>query len=101
MPVKAKAPLRYQLERRLLVALRRNIHHNVLGRVLTRARFDSTCCCGTEQPYSGAARFGSLKMSRSSNVRPAVSSMRQSADSIKPHAPGRCRSLKKAHLAAR
>jgi Sulfotransferase family len=37
--VKAKAPLRYQLERRLLVALRRNIHHNALGRVLTRARF--------------------------------------------------------------
>jgi hypothetical protein len=39
VPVKAKAPLRYQLERRLLVALRRNIHHNALGRVLTRARF--------------------------------------------------------------
>jgi hypothetical protein len=37
--VKAKAPLRYQLERRLLVALRRNIHRNALGRVLTRARF--------------------------------------------------------------
>ncbi len=39
VPVKAQAPLRYQLERRLLVALRRNIHHNALGRVLKRARF--------------------------------------------------------------
>jgi len=30
---------RYRLERKLLVALRRNIHHNKLGRVLKRARF--------------------------------------------------------------
>lgn len=39
VPVKAQAPLRYRLERRALVALRRNIHHNALGRVLQRVRF--------------------------------------------------------------
>jgi len=39
VPVKAQAPLRYAIERRLLVALRRNIHQNALGRVLKRARF--------------------------------------------------------------
>jgi sulfotransferase family protein len=39
VPVKPGAPLRYALERRLLVALRRNIHQNALGRVLKRARF--------------------------------------------------------------
>jgi hypothetical protein len=39
VPVKQKAPLRYVLERRLLVALRRNIHHNRLGRLLKRLRF--------------------------------------------------------------
>jgi hypothetical protein len=39
VPAKAQAPLRYRVERRVLVALRRNIHHNALGRVLTRARF--------------------------------------------------------------
>ncbi len=39
VPVKQKAPLRYALERRLLVALRRNIHRNRLGRVLKRLRF--------------------------------------------------------------
>jgi hypothetical protein len=39
VPVKTRAPLRYQLERRLLVAVRRNIHRNALGRVLQRARF--------------------------------------------------------------
>jgi len=40
-PVSAgrEAPLRYKLERRLLVALRRNIHHNALGRALKRLRF--------------------------------------------------------------
>jgi hypothetical protein len=27
------------MQRKLLVALRRNIHHNALGRVLKRARF--------------------------------------------------------------
>jgi hypothetical protein len=30
---------RYGMQRKLLVALRRNIHHNALGRVLKRARF--------------------------------------------------------------
>jgi hypothetical protein len=39
VPVKREAPLRYKLERKLLVALRRNIHQNALGRVLKRARF--------------------------------------------------------------
>jgi len=39
VPVRAKAPLRYTLERRVLVALRRNIHQNLLGKVLQRARF--------------------------------------------------------------
>src|SRR5262249_10560607 len=39
VPVKAQAPLRYRLERKLLVGLRRNIHQNALGRVLKRARF--------------------------------------------------------------
>jgi len=39
VPVRTKAPLRYRLERKLLVALRRNIHHNVLGRQLKRVRF--------------------------------------------------------------
>jgi hypothetical protein len=39
VPVKSKGPLRYRLERRLLVGLRRNIHHNALGRVLKRLRF--------------------------------------------------------------
>jgi hypothetical protein len=37
--VKRDAPLRYKLERRLLVALRRNIHQNALGRALKRVRF--------------------------------------------------------------
>lgn len=39
VPVKPQAPLRYAVQRRLLVALRRNIHHNALGRALKRARF--------------------------------------------------------------
>jgi len=39
VPVKRDAPLRYRLERRLLVGLRRNIHHNALGRALKRLRF--------------------------------------------------------------
>src|SRR5437764_1307876 len=34
-----EAPMRYALERKVLVALRRNIHHNTLGRVLKRVRF--------------------------------------------------------------
>ena len=38
-PARREAPLRYRLERKLLVALRRNIHHNALGRVLKRLRF--------------------------------------------------------------
>jgi len=38
-PIKAKKPFRYTMERRLLVALRRNIHENALGRVLKKARF--------------------------------------------------------------
>jgi hypothetical protein len=39
VPVKSTGPLRYRLERRLLVGLRRNIHHNALGRQLKRLRF--------------------------------------------------------------
>jgi len=39
VPVKREAPTRYALERKLLVALRRNIHHNRLGRALKRLRF--------------------------------------------------------------
>ena len=39
LPTTAKGPLRYRLERRVLVALRRNIHQNALGRVLRRVRF--------------------------------------------------------------
>jgi len=39
VPVKAKGPLRYRVERKVLVALRRNIHENALGRVLGRLRF--------------------------------------------------------------
>jgi hypothetical protein len=39
VPVRAKAPLRYTMERKLLVALRRNIHQNALGRQLKRVRF--------------------------------------------------------------
>jgi hypothetical protein len=39
VPVKAKAPLRYRMERKVLVALRRNIHENALGKVAKRLRF--------------------------------------------------------------
>jgi hypothetical protein len=39
VPVKAKGPLRYRLERKALVALRRNIHENALGRMAKRLRF--------------------------------------------------------------
>ncbi len=39
VPIKREAPTRYALERKLLVALRRNIHQNTLGRVLKRVRF--------------------------------------------------------------
>jgi len=39
VPVKREAPARYVLERKLLVAIRRNIHQNRLGRVLKRVRF--------------------------------------------------------------
>jgi len=39
VPMKREAPTRYALERKLLVALRRNIHHNRLGRALKRLRF--------------------------------------------------------------
>jgi hypothetical protein len=39
VPVKRDAPTRYALERKLLVALRRNIHTNRLGRALKRLRF--------------------------------------------------------------
>ena len=37
--IRRDAPIRYKLERKFLVALRRNIHHNALGRVLKRLRF--------------------------------------------------------------
>jgi len=39
VPVRRGAPLRYALERKALVALRRNIHQNALGRLLRRVRF--------------------------------------------------------------
>jgi hypothetical protein len=39
VPPKRGAPLRYRLERKVLVGLRRNIHHNRLGRVLKKLRF--------------------------------------------------------------
>jgi hypothetical protein len=39
VPVKATGPLRYRMERRALVLLRRNIHTNALGRVAKRLRF--------------------------------------------------------------
>jgi hypothetical protein len=39
VPVKREAPTRYALQRKALVALRRNIHHNFLGRALKRLRF--------------------------------------------------------------
>jgi hypothetical protein len=39
VPVKAKGPLRYRVERKALVALRRNIHANALGRLAKRVRF--------------------------------------------------------------
>ena len=38
-PKPRRMPLTYALKRRLLVALRRNIHENALGRLLKRARF--------------------------------------------------------------
>ena len=39
VPVKRDAPTSYALQRKVLVALRRNIHTNALGRVLKRLRF--------------------------------------------------------------
>ena len=39
VPVRRESPMRYTLERKLLAALRRNIHHNHLGHVLRRVRF--------------------------------------------------------------
>jgi hypothetical protein len=39
VPVKQQGPMRYALERKMLVAVRRNIHQNALGRVLKRVRF--------------------------------------------------------------
>jgi hypothetical protein len=39
VPLKRQAPLRYGLQRKALVALRRNIHRNALGRALKRMRF--------------------------------------------------------------
>jgi len=39
VPVKRQGPTRYALERKMLVAVRRNIHQNALGRVLKRVRF--------------------------------------------------------------
>lgn len=38
-PERRQIPLRYSLERKALVALRRNIHENALGRALKRLRF--------------------------------------------------------------
>ena len=39
VPVKRDAPLRYRMERKLLVGLRRNVQDNALGRALRRLRF--------------------------------------------------------------
>ena len=39
VPVKAQGPLRYRIERKALVALRRNIHDNALGKLAKRLRF--------------------------------------------------------------
>lgn len=39
VPVRSKGPLRYRMERKILVAVRRNVHENALGRVLKRLRF--------------------------------------------------------------
>jgi hypothetical protein len=39
VPVKRQAPLRYRLQRKALVTLRRNIRRNALGRMLQRVRF--------------------------------------------------------------
>jgi hypothetical protein len=39
VPVRSKGPLRYRMERKLLVALRRNVRRNALGRVLGRLKF--------------------------------------------------------------
>ena len=39
VPITRDGSTRYKLERKLLVALRRNVHHNALGRVLKRVRF--------------------------------------------------------------
>lgn len=38
-PRKRKAPLRYSLQRKMLIRLRKNIHENALGRALKRLRF--------------------------------------------------------------
>ncbi|MDG2305923.1 MAG: sulfotransferase [Candidatus Binatia bacterium] len=38
-PRKRKAPLRYSMQRKVLVRLRKDIHENALGRVLKRLRF--------------------------------------------------------------
>lgn len=38
-PKRRRAPLRYTLQRKALVRLRKNIHHNALGRVLKKLRF--------------------------------------------------------------
>ena len=39
IPARDQAPLRYRLERQLLVAVRPNVHHNALGRLLKKLRF--------------------------------------------------------------
>jgi hypothetical protein len=39
VPVRSKGPWRYRMERKLLVAIRRDIHRNALGRALKRLRF--------------------------------------------------------------
>ena len=38
-PRRRKAPLRYSMQRKILVRLRKNIHENALGRLLKRLRF--------------------------------------------------------------
>lgn len=39
MPARRRRPFRYSMERKLLIALRRNIHENALGRMLKKIRF--------------------------------------------------------------
>jgi len=67
LPVKAKGPLRYRLQRKALVALRRNVHQNALGRVASGFASRSTSCCAsrTSHPHHVPMRSSTLPGSRS------------------------------------